>query len=326
MSLPSRRLACTVLLLVVPLQVALFGGGLQWTAQSQAKFDSQWTAQSQAKFDSLERRISALESSSAPLYTGVQCGPVAAARFSKPAIACVCGGHMEYCSPAGWCGDSPAHREGESQWHCPTAPLTPPPPSDAGTICPETEAHYKAPVARNICPGSGKWDDEGAMWYPSTTNSSGWRGACSSEVPATTTAQRPPRILFLGDSTMIRLWRNLIAYPRDCPLRGAREAYVSADAQTNRSNSWLDYLRLEQPAPISRLQDELPTTLEVHYGASSKPGANISNPMGSGETMSIRLCVSRAPTLTHYQPASQTKWQQLCAYNASSTSLPTLYT
>ena len=91
-------------------------------------------------------------------------------------------------------GDSLAHREGESQWHCPTAPLTPPPPSDAGTICPETEAHYKAPVARNICPGSGKWDDEGAMWYPSTTNSSGWRGACSSEVPATTTAQRPPYV------------------------------------------------------------------------------------------------------------------------------------
>lgn len=130
------------------------------------------------------------------------------------------------------------------------------------------------------------------MWYPSTTNSSGWRGACSSEVPATTTAQRPPRILFLGDSTMIRLWSNLIAYPRDCPLRGAREAYVPADAQTNRSNSWLDYLRLEQPAPISRLQDELPTTLEVHWGASSKPGANISNPMGSGIAANRRVCCS----------------------------------
>ena len=183
----------------------------------------------------------------------------------------------------------------------------------------QARTNHSPGVLREICPGPGEW-----VVHPRATTGHAWVRAPPPDVdgrPAAgdacantmrrfragplqhtpnARAPRNARVLLLGDSTMIRLWRELCdAWKTDwvsaavgldvCTLVHSEEYRINTDpgrkALDARGCCWRDYLRLEQP--MARPHPGVPG---LSADDVTRLPANLSNPMGHGKAADRRTC------------------------------------
>ena len=151
--------------------------------------------------------------------------------------------------------------------------------SSAGSLTTDSPTARASTLAREICPGPGQWSDDLTTWEPEGSYSSDQSAAAALSLSSSllrtlppNTQQAPPRpaqcprtvfqgeetrmwskkwglarVLFIGDSTMIRLWGQSCG-----GWGGTYTNMYEEDLDTSKVNGtlgWRDYLRVEKPVP-----------------------------------------------------------------------------